>query len=110
MRAGRGRPLTLALTLALTLTLTLTLALTLTLTLTLALTLTLHPDPDPDPDPDPEQAEADQRALRDGLAAYYARVLASAQQAFTELRSVAKANQKVRGAIGPKTPKPQNPM
>ena len=42
--------------------------------------------------------EADQRVLRDCLAAYYARVLASAQRAFTELRAVAKANQKVLGA------------
>ena len=39
--------------------------------------------------------EVDQRAVRDGLASYYARVVASAQRAFTELRAVAKANQKV---------------
>eukprot|EP00964_Phaeocystis_antarctica_P155563 scaffold124793_cov19-Phaeocystis_antarctica.AAC.1 len=44
--------------------------------------------------------EADQRAVRDGLASYYARVVASAQRAFTELRAVAKANQKVLGAKG----------
>ena len=38
--------------------------------------------------------------MREGLACYYARVVASAQRAFTELRAVAKANQKVLGAKG----------
>ena len=47
--------------------------------------------------------------MRDGLAAYYTRVVASAQRAFTELRAVAKANQKVLGAKGPNPNRNPNP-